>query len=89
MTEIRPRRSCGSILHKIQEWEHPDRPYVRDIYDALERGFTIDTDMEFGAYRTALISCDLLDDRVLNKILESLADQAHAWLAAKGLSVPG
>jgi hypothetical protein len=63
-----------------QQWEHPDRPYVRDIYAAQGRGFPIHDLRAFEAYRAALTSYLPMDDPEIEAILAPLAQAARAWL---------
>jgi hypothetical protein len=61
--------------------EYPDRPYVRDIYDAQLRGFPIFDGDAFEVYRVALTSpIGLTDDPEAVEVLRPLAQQARAWL---------
>jgi hypothetical protein len=82
MTDFPPlRRSCGSVLNRPQEWEHPDRPLVRDIYTAEEAGWHIDDMSAWNAYRIALTSPRDLDaNPELKAELEPIAEQARTWL---------
>jgi hypothetical protein len=65
-----------------QQWEHPDRRYVRDIYAAQEQGFPIHDLRAFEAYRAALTSTLPMDDPEIEAILAPLAQAARAWLEA-------
>jgi hypothetical protein len=76
MTPPAPRRPGAGP----QQWEHPDRPYVRDIYAAQERGFPIRDLWAFEAYRAALTSNAPMDDPEITAILAPLAHAARAWL---------
>jgi hypothetical protein len=61
--------------------EYPDRPYVRDIYDAQLRGFPIFDGDAFEVYRVALTSpVGLTDDPEAVEVLRPLAQQARTWL---------
>jgi hypothetical protein len=63
-----------------QQWEHPDRKHVRDIYAAQQAGFPIYDLRAFGAYRAALTSHLPMDDPKIEAILAPLAQAARAWL---------
>jgi hypothetical protein len=61
--------------------EYPDRPYVRDIYDAQLRGFPIFDGDAFEVYRVALTSpVGLTDDPEAVEVLRPLAQQARTWM---------
>ncbi|HEX7741489.1 MAG TPA: hypothetical protein VF442_03490 [Sphingobium sp.] len=87
MTDFPPRqRSCGSLLNKPQEWEHPDRPLVRDIYIAEEAGWRINDMGAWNTYRIALTSPRDLDaNPPLKAELEPIAEQARKWLTDHGI----
>jgi hypothetical protein len=62
--------------------EYPDRPHIRDIYDAQRRGFPIFDVDAFETYRIALTSpTGLAHDPEAQAILGSLAEQARTWMA--------
>jgi hypothetical protein len=62
--------------------EFPNRPYVRDIYDAQRRGFPIFDPDAFETYRIALTSVWGLNDHPeVEEILRPLAEQAREWMA--------
>ncbi len=68
-------------LRRQPDPEYPDRPYVRDIYDAQRRGFPIFDGDAFEVYRVALTSpIGLTDDPEVVEVLRGLAQQARAWL---------
>jgi hypothetical protein len=68
-------------LRRPPDPEYPDRPYVRDIYDAQLRGFPIFDGDAFEVYRMALTSpTGLTDDPEVAEVLGRLAQQARAWL---------
>ncbi len=62
--------------------KHPDRPLVRDIYAAQQRGFPICDQEEFGIYYAALTSVEPLDDPATTLALAMLATQARQWIEA-------
>jgi hypothetical protein len=69
------------MLRRQPDPEYPDRPYVRDIYDAQRRGFPIFDSEAFEVYRAALTSpVGLADDPEVAEVLGRLAQQARAWL---------
>src|SRR5262249_18008644 len=68
-------------LRRQPDPEYPDRPYVRDIYDAQRRGFPIFDGEAFEVYRAALTSpTGLTDDPEVAEVLGRLAQQARTWL---------
>jgi hypothetical protein len=62
--------------------EHPDRPFVRDIYAAQKRGFPIHDPQEYEIYRAALTSVEPLDDPATTAVLSIIADRARSWIEA-------
>jgi hypothetical protein len=73
--------SRPTMMRRPPDPEYPDRPYVRDIYDAQLRGFPIFDGDAFEVYRVALTSpVGLADDPEAVEVLRGLAQQAHTWL---------
>lgn len=61
--------------------EFPNRPYVREIYDAQQCGFPIFDSEAFEIYRIALTSVrGLHDDPEVEELLRVLAEQARKWM---------
>ncbi len=59
----------------------PNRPHVRDIYDAQRRGFPIFDHNAYEVYRMALTSpIGLNEDPEVNETLRPLAEQARKWM---------
>jgi hypothetical protein len=78
-----------SFMRKPQDWEHPDRPLVCDIYAAENAGWRIDDMGAWNAYRIALTSPrepaeipGMVDE------LTPLAEQARSWLAGHRSNPP-
>jgi hypothetical protein len=70
-----------TIPRRKPDPEYPDRPHIRDIYDAQRRGFPIFDADAIETYRIALTSpTGLAHDPEAQAILGALAEQARTWM---------